>query len=52
MVAWGSPQAVSERVDAQLDAGADHVCLHALDADPNALPVDAWRSLAPALRGR
>jgi probable F420-dependent oxidoreductase len=52
MVAWGSPEAISERVDAHLDAGADHVCLHALDADPNALPVGAWRTLAPALHGR
>jgi probable F420-dependent oxidoreductase len=52
MVAWGSPEAIAQRVDAQLEAGADHVCLHALDADPNALPVGAWRTLAPALRGR
>jgi probable F420-dependent oxidoreductase len=52
MVAWGSPEAISERVDAHLDAGADHVCLHALDADPNALPVGAWRTLAPELHAR
>ena len=32
--------------------GADHVCLHPLDADPNALPIGAWRTLAPALHGR
>ena len=41
-----------ERMRAYLDAGADHVCLQVLDADPNALPIGAWRSLAPALLGR
>jgi hypothetical protein len=48
----GSPAEISERVDAHLDAGADHVCLNVLDADPNALPIGSWRALAPALLGR
>jgi probable F420-dependent oxidoreductase len=52
VVAWGSPDAIAERVDAHLEAGADHVCLQVLDRDPNALPMDAWRALAPALLRR
>jgi 2-methylisocitrate lyase-like PEP mutase family enzyme len=52
MVAWGGPEAIAERAQAHLDAGADHVCLNVLDADPNALPIGSWRVLAPALLGR
>jgi probable F420-dependent oxidoreductase len=52
MVAWGGPDAIAERAQAHLDAGADHVCLNVLDADPNALPIGSWRALAPALLGR
>jgi probable F420-dependent oxidoreductase len=52
VVAWGSPEAIAERVNAHLEAGADHVCLHALDPDPNALPMGSWRALAPALLER
>jgi probable F420-dependent oxidoreductase len=52
MVAWGSPEAIAERAQAHLDAGADHVCLNVLDADPDALPIGSWRALAPALLGR
>jgi probable F420-dependent oxidoreductase len=51
MVAWGSPEAIADRVQAHLDAGADHVCLQVLDADPSALPIGGWRALAPALLG-
>jgi probable F420-dependent oxidoreductase len=52
VVAWGSPEAIAERVRAHLEAGADHVCLQVLDPDPNGLPVAGWRALAPALVGR
>ena len=52
VVAWGSPKAIADRVQAHLDAGADHVCLQVLDADANALPIGGWRALAPALLGR
>ena len=52
VVAWGSPDMIAERVDAHLEAGADHVCLQVLDRDPNALPMEAWRALAPALLSR
>jgi probable F420-dependent oxidoreductase len=52
VVAWGSPESIAERVRAHLDAGADHVCLQVLDADPAGLPLEGWRVLAPALLGR
>jgi probable F420-dependent oxidoreductase len=52
VVAWGSPEVITERVSAHLAAGADHVCLQVLDPDPNALPMGGWRALAPALLGR
>jgi probable F420-dependent oxidoreductase len=51
LVAWGDPDAVVARVQAHVDAGADHVCLQVLDRDVTKLPVDGWRALAPALLG-
>jgi len=51
IVAWGGVDAIRARVRAHHDAGADHVCIQVLDADPRALPMDAWRTLAPALLG-
>ena len=52
VVAWGSPEAIAERVGAHLEAGADHVCLQVLESDPNGLPLAGWRALAPALLRR
>ena len=49
LVAWGDTAAIGARVDAQRDAGADHVCVQVLDTDTTALPLDQWRELAPAL---
>jgi probable F420-dependent oxidoreductase len=49
LVVWGDEAAIATRVQAQRDAGADHVCIQVLTADPRALPVDEWRTLAPAL---
>ncbi len=49
IVAWGDINAVCKRVRAHHDAGADHVCIHVLDADPRALPLRQWRELAAAL---
>jgi probable F420-dependent oxidoreductase len=49
LVAWGDVDAVAARVAAHHDAGADHVCVQVLDEDVTALPLDAWRSLAPTL---
>ncbi|MGK5729421.1 TIGR03620 family F420-dependent LLM class oxidoreductase [Streptomyces sp. URMC 124] len=49
ITAYGDVDAVRERVRRHLDAGADHVCLQVLTADPAALPMPQWRELAPAL---
>jgi hypothetical protein len=48
LVAWGDAEAIKARVDAQRDAGADHVCIQVLQADYD-FPRDAWRELAAAL---
>ena len=42
-------EAVARRVRDHLDAGADHVAIQVLEADPSALPVRAWKALAEAL---
>ncbi len=49
IVAWGDVGALRARVRAHHDAGADHVCVQVLPADPRALPMAQWRELAPAL---
>jgi probable F420-dependent oxidoreductase len=47
IVAWGDEEAVARRVAEHRAAGADHVCLQVLDADVRAVPLEAWRRLAP-----
>jgi probable F420-dependent oxidoreductase len=49
LVAWGDETAIAARVREQRDAGADHVCIQVLTADPRVFPSDQWRALAPAL---
>jgi len=49
LVAWGEPGTIAARVQSHLDGGADHVCIQVLDPDVTALPLDAWRELAPAV---
>jgi probable F420-dependent oxidoreductase len=49
LVAWGDPEAIAARVQEHRDAGADHVCIQVLTADPTHLPRDEWRMLAPAV---
>ncbi len=49
IVVWGSLDTIVARVQAHLDAGADHVCVQVLPADPVALPMAEWRELASAL---
>jgi probable F420-dependent oxidoreductase len=49
LVAWGEPDAIAERVAAHREAGADHVCIQVIDVDVTALPLDAWRELAPVV---
>ncbi|MFI5046345.1 MAG: LLM class F420-dependent oxidoreductase [Acidimicrobiia bacterium] len=48
IVVWGDEAAVARRVQAHLDAGADHVCVQVLSPG---IPRDEWRALAPALVG-
>lgn len=55
IVAWGSLEQIAARVQAHLDAGADHVSLQVLTSDRQALPMAEWRELAsiiPSLRTR
>jgi probable F420-dependent oxidoreductase len=48
VVVWGDESRIRERVEAHLDAGADHVCIQVLE--PNrGLGLEALRRLAPAL---
>ena len=49
LVVWGDEDAIAARVQAQRDAGADHVCIQVLTADPREFPVAQWRALAPSL---
>jgi probable F420-dependent oxidoreductase len=47
IVVWGDEGAIRARVQAHLDAGADHVCIQTLPSGE--LDLDALRRLAPAL---
>jgi probable F420-dependent oxidoreductase len=51
IVAWGDEKAISERIQAHWDAGADHVCIQALrpDGNPGADPR-VLEALAPSGR--
>ena len=49
LVAWGDVEDVRRRVKEHLDAGADHVALQVLTADPTALPLREWRELSALL---
>ncbi|MBY0289991.1 MAG: LLM class F420-dependent oxidoreductase [Mycobacteriaceae bacterium] len=49
IIAWGDEASVLGRVNEHLSAGADHVCVQVLTADPREFPRDQWRRLAAAL---
>jgi probable F420-dependent oxidoreductase len=49
IIAWGDEDAVTRRVAEHRAAGADHVCVQVLDADPRAFPREQWRRIAAAL---
>jgi probable F420-dependent oxidoreductase len=49
IIAWGDLSSIRNRIRAHQSAGADHVCIQVLTADPKALPVREWRELTPAL---
>lgn len=51
-VVWGDADAIRAGVNAHLTAGADHVVVQALSADPSPhLPLEEWRQLAKILIG-
>jgi len=49
IVAWGDIDAIRARVDAHLEAGADHVCIEPLTREKSDPGMDQLRELAPAL---
>jgi probable F420-dependent oxidoreductase len=49
IIAWGDEDAIARRVDEHKQAGADHVCIQALTAEPLGFPREQWRRLAAAL---
>jgi probable F420-dependent oxidoreductase len=51
IVVWGDEAAIAARVQAHLDAGADHVCVQVLGRDALELPMPQWRALAEPLLG-
>ncbi|HKV17886.1 MAG TPA: LLM class F420-dependent oxidoreductase [Mycobacterium sp.] len=50
VIAWGDEAAVLDRVNEHLSAGADHVCVQVLTANPNDYPREQWQRIAAALR--
>ena len=49
IIAWGNEDAIVQRVGEHKQAGADHVCVQVLTADPQQFPRDQWRRLAEVL---
>jgi probable F420-dependent oxidoreductase len=49
MVVHGDEAAVLAKVNEHRRAGADHVCLQVLGAEPGTPPIDEWRRLAPVV---
>jgi len=49
IIAWGDEDAVVRRVEEHRAAGADHVCVQVITADPREFPREQWRRLAAAL---
>jgi probable F420-dependent oxidoreductase len=48
LVAWGSEKAIAERIQAHRDAGADHVCIQAIDPDGKPTPdLELLEALSP-----
>jgi probable F420-dependent oxidoreductase len=49
IIAWGDEGAIMRRVAEHRSAGADHVCVQVLVADPTAFPREQWRRIAAAV---
>ena len=50
IIAWGDEDAVMGRVAEHHSAGADHVCVQVLTAEPRAFPREQWRRIALACK--
>jgi probable F420-dependent oxidoreductase len=48
IIAWGDEGAIMRRVAEHRAAGADHVCVQVLTADPREFPREQWRRIAAA----
>ena len=48
IIAWGDEGAIMRRIAEHQAAGADHVCVQVLLADPSAFPREQWRRIAAA----
>jgi probable F420-dependent oxidoreductase len=48
IIAWGDEEKVMRRVTEHRAAGADHVCVQVLTADPTEFPREQWRRIAAA----
>jgi len=49
VIAWGDLKTVTNRIQEHHSAGADHVCLQVLTADPKTVPLREYRELAAAI---
>jgi probable F420-dependent oxidoreductase len=49
VIAWGDEEAVRERVQEHLAAGANHVCIQLVQPDGDSVPLEGLRRLASAL---
>ncbi|QLL06731.1 LLM class F420-dependent oxidoreductase [Mycobacterium vicinigordonae] len=49
IIVWGDEAAIMRRVAEHQAAGADHVCVQVLTADPKEFPREQWRRLAAAI---
>jgi probable F420-dependent oxidoreductase len=49
IIAWGDEEAIMRRVAEHQAAGADHVCVQVLTADPTEFPREQWRRIAAVL---
>jgi probable F420-dependent oxidoreductase len=46
LIVWGDEDVIAKRVNEHRQAGADHVCIQVLTADPQAAPREEWRRLS------
>ncbi len=49
IIAWGYEGAIMRRVAEHRAAGADHVCVQVLTADPREFPREQWRRIAAVM---